>query len=445
MRSHNVGALICSSWIRSLFNHGSIACCLFDFSTNRNRKLFATFNEYMKRMRLGDRGFINRVVFDSHYSSSPGYDDPALLLDEYRINLTVKGMGVVVTLSEVRARQQYLVGRTTRILKVAATEGLEEWSNKNCVVKISFSSKPRFSNTELVESLHSKAEKTGDYRILNHFPSFFHRGDSVLGNDHLERYLKNCKWADNSHNAIEDGSRVSRIAIAERLYPGVKSTLMSSKVCVTSWNVKFDIDGTTNIAVHHWIYESAHILHRDVSLRSIMFRRRGRGVYGVLIDFDLSSIRGCSRQYFSQGTGTFPFWARDLHEAKSPKHLYRHDLESFFYVFLFVVCSYKIVEEGNKVRLRRDSREGMMRWLAPKKHRDTRWKKFKILCNNSHFLEIAKERHDDFEVAIECLKILRRGFRRGLSCEQSGGETLGGNVTYDLFMKARSKIPFPLS
>jgi len=148
------------------------------------------------------------------------------------------------------------------------------------------------------ESPRSKVKKTGDYRVLSLIPSLFHREDNVLGNDYRGRYVKNCKW-------------------------------VGDKIQVAEWcQVYFGV-----VKMHHWIYESAHILHRDVSLRNIMFRRHGKNIYGVLIDFDLSSGRSYPSQYFSQRTGTIPFWALDLHEAKSPKHLYRHDLESFFYVF----------------------------------------------------------------------------------------------------------------
>lgn len=96
-----------------------------------------------------------------------------------------------------------------------------------------------------------------------------------------------------------------------------------------------------------------------------MARRDGKNIHGVLNDIDLSPYRDHRDQYSSQCTGTIPFLALNLHNKKPPtsKHLYRHDLESFFYVFLFVVCSYDVVKEGDNFSLRRDDERRLVRWL----------------------------------------------------------------------------------
>lgn len=126
---------------------------------------------------------------------------------------------------------------------------------------------------------------------------------------------------------------------------------------------------TLNLA-HHWVYETSKILHRDISVSNIMFsRKRGdsRRIRGVLCDWDLAydlespyppeqktlranpdiqsdvkedqiiiekhdkdHIGPCYR------TGTGPFMALDLlEEGTVPFHLYRHDLESFFFVLVW--------------------------------------------------------------------------------------------------------------
>ncbi len=75
-------------------------------------------------------------------------------------------------------------------------------------------------------------------------------------------------------------------------------------------------------------------------------RRRGR-ICGVLNDFDLSSFRDNTAPSSKQRTGTRPYMARELHqqEEKSIRHLYRHDLESLFYVLLLLTGAYVLLDK----------------------------------------------------------------------------------------------------
>lgn len=75
-----------------------------------------------------------------------------------------------------------------------------------------------------------------------------------------------------------------------------------------------------------------------------MFRRRHGKVYGVLNDFDLASRLDCERNGPTSNyrTGTRPYMAIDLLNTKGPSvHMYRHDLESLFYVILCLACRYE--------------------------------------------------------------------------------------------------------
>ena len=136
------------------------------------------------------------------------------------------------------------------------------------------------------------------------------------------------------------------------------------------------------LVVHHWVYETSHILHRDLSTNNIMWYRIGDKVYGVLCDWDLaeaqtdeviSPIPSCERlcppdvvksaahaqsddnakpqelpvkpRY---GIGTGPFMAMDLlrRSLVPPKHLYRHDLESLFYILVYVCVTLDLKEKA---------------------------------------------------------------------------------------------------
>jgi len=77
-----------------------------------------------------------------------------------------------------------------------------------------------------------------------------------------------------------------------------------------------------------------------------MYRRIKGKVYGVLTDYDLSSWTESMNPGYSktsqQRTGTPPYMAQELLMGTSPVHLYRHDVESLFYVMLLMAARHKI-------------------------------------------------------------------------------------------------------
>ncbi|KAF5358737.1 hypothetical protein D9757_012256 [Collybiopsis confluens] len=127
--------------------------------------------------------------------------------------------------------------------------------------------------------------------------------------------------------------RVLRITISEEL-----CSLNDLKTPEEAAQVFYDI-----LQVHRWLYTEANILHRDLSMGNIMFRRVGGKVYGVLNDFDLSSFLPLRDEPSSQWrTGTRPYMACDLlMKGWCGGPLYRHDLESLFYIMLILCCHYK--------------------------------------------------------------------------------------------------------
>ncbi|KAF8899705.1 hypothetical protein CPB85DRAFT_1327190 [Mucidula mucida] len=80
-------------------------------------------------------------------------------------------------------------------------------------------------------------------------------------------------------------------------------------------------------------------------------KRRGR-ICGVLNDFDLSSFRNAIGASSKQRTGTRPFMAHELHaldaNGNPPVHLYRHDLESIFYLIVLLTCAYALKKVPSK-------------------------------------------------------------------------------------------------
>jgi hypothetical protein len=71
------------------------------------------------------------------------------------------------------------------------------------------------------------------------------------------------------------------------------------------------------------------------------------------MDFDLSSWKAALKGHYTmtsqQRTGTLPYMAQELLVGTSRTHLYRHDLESLFYVMLLTTTRHSIgIPEGRK-------------------------------------------------------------------------------------------------
>ncbi|KAJ7225847.1 hypothetical protein GGX14DRAFT_348735 [Mycena pura] len=103
-------------------------------------------------------------------------------------------------------------------------------------------------------------------------------------------------------------------------------------------------------AAYRWLCEDVKIMHRDISINNLMVRYKNGLRYGVLNDLDLVIEMNTDLLPTSkQRTGTKPFMARDLLcdnlQGNPTPHLYRYDLESLFYVLVFLTTHYDNGEE----------------------------------------------------------------------------------------------------
>ena len=108
---------------------------------------------------------------------------------------------------------------------------------------------------------------------------------------------------------------------------------------------------------HRSLYEDGKILHRDISVNNIIITdaQKEGDPKGMLIDLDLAKELNSGSSGARHRTGTMEFMAIEV--LKGTAHTYRHDLESFFYVFLWVVIRHG-QKETLKYRRRKSRLQG---------------------------------------------------------------------------------------
>jgi Fungal protein kinase len=79
-----------------------------------------------------------------------------------------------------------------------------------------------------------------------------------------------------------------------------------------------------------------------------MLHKEGDKVNAVLNDFDLAVSADIKSTSSKQRTGTKPFMAIDLLRPDPPVHIYRHDLESMFYVLIWTTSRF---HNGDEIAL----------------------------------------------------------------------------------------------
>ena len=220
-------------------------------------------------------------------------------------------------------------------------------------------------------------------------------------------------------------------------------------------------------SVHYWLYKYAGILHRDLSPNNIMCRfieeenaegTKERKVYGVLTDYDLSSLADTMNPDYTrtsqQRTGTPPYMAYELLLESSPIHLYRHDLESLFYIMLLMAARHTIRtpagEAKPRVAMRESRRLPYQDWFDEPRYN------MLGLCKWGLFSKTQPIKlSPDFKDFLPWLEDLQQCFENGFKLKPSNNnrtqkawrpavqqpaefddETLGGYITYATILAA---------
>jgi hypothetical protein len=184
------------------------------------------------------------------------------------------------------------------------------------------------------------------------------------------------------------------------------------------------------IKAHRSLLGKAKILHRDISENNIIITdpEIADGFSGMLIDLDLAIVDG-ERTGGRHMTGTMEFMAIDV--LRGVEHTYRHDLESFFYVLLWICARQAWEMEFQCKRKNRPTDSVLRNWYG-----DTN-KKVAVLKEAHMRAGGFKEILVDFVPAFDCIKPLCRKVRSVLFPLIKNGELEG---ELDLETPADSKI-----
>ncbi|KAL2050081.1 hypothetical protein ABVK25_009691 [Lepraria finkii] len=118
------------------------------------------------------------------------------------------------------------------------------------------------------------------------------------------------------------------------------------------------------IKAHRSLYLKGNILHRDISENNIIITnpKETGGFAGMLIDLDLAKVLGSRRSGARHQTGTMEFMAIEV--LQGIDHSYRHDLESFFYVLLWIVARRAWEREFFCLPVDRPKRNILKKWYT---------------------------------------------------------------------------------
>ncbi|KAG2096090.1 uncharacterized protein F5147DRAFT_641739 [Suillus discolor] len=197
-----------------------------------------------------------------------------------------------------------------------------------------------------------EADRTSEPEILNKVEEIAKRHATVQ--DHVPELLWHHTFTHPT-SAIREaldvpepttGSRVLYVLVFRKLKP------------ITELHAHELFDVWYQCILCHLTLWKEGVYHRDVSPGNLMWYKKNGRLIGVLNDYDLSSLADDPGPRGNERTGTVPFMALDLLTAKAQrgevKHLYRHDLESFVWVFTWISLRYdngNLLSAGSRIDL----------------------------------------------------------------------------------------------
>ncbi|KAG2360647.1 hypothetical protein BDR07DRAFT_1610637 [Suillus spraguei] len=213
-----------------------------------------------------------------------------------------------------------LQGRATNVVPVTSQALAQKYGNfqDGMVAKIFWGEASRTSEPEILKKVEEIARV--HHTVQDHIPE-------LLWHHVFTNPTSTIREALGVPEPTK-GSRVLYILVFPKLHP------------ITKLDGKVLFDRTGHLTL--W---KEGVYHRDVSPGNLMWYWKDGKRIGVLNDYDLSSLADDSGPRGNERTGTVPFMARELLTMEGQrgevKHLYRHDLESFMWVFAWICLRYR--------------------------------------------------------------------------------------------------------
>ncbi|KAG2340740.1 hypothetical protein BDR05DRAFT_966616 [Suillus weaverae] len=229
------------------------------------------------------------------------------------------------TSHDERVTHYGLQGRATNVVPVTSEALAKKYGNlqDGMVAKIFWGEASRTSEPEILDKVKEIAKVHNT--VKDHIPD-------LLWHHTFTNPTSTIREALGVPNPTT-GSRVLYILIFRKLQP------------ITKLHGKQFFDVWRQCILCHLTLWKEGVYHRDVSPGNLMWYWKDGKRMGVLNDYDLSSLANVQGPQGNERTGTVPFMARELltedGQRGKVKHLYRHDLESFMWVFAWISLRYR--------------------------------------------------------------------------------------------------------
>ncbi|KAF8271773.1 hypothetical protein EI94DRAFT_1719985 [Lactarius quietus] len=320
LRSHVIGALVTDGIIQLLYYDRSIILVSERVNFLDDLSRFIAMLQAMSNLPLSRLGYADVIT------PPPLLENPRRTADIFDgLKLTLSD-GTSLLLGSTIYYQHGIIGRGTCVIRAKYIAGSGTRSDDNSwvgslVVKLGWPAKSRISENDLIAKARNAANHDEHRWVLKHLPKVLHAEDRHITS--LSRAL-----IDRMGDRYKE--HVLRIIVQDELYPITERT--TAVDLAQSFREIFKC--------YKWLYDIPKILHRDISLNNLMLRKEGGNVYAVLNDLDLAVDVDVQSQPSKHHAGTMPFMAIDLLGRDPTVHLYYHDLESLFYVLVWITTRY---------------------------------------------------------------------------------------------------------
>lgn len=326
LRSHVISALVTDDTIQLIYYDRSLIIMSQPLSFLEDPPHFIAMLRAIGDLSLSQWGYVRTLIPAPISVNARRQKD---IFDGLELKLN---NGKVLKLGGTVYHQHALIGRGTCVVRAeCVNEGRQKRNDDEAwdgplIVKLSWPAKSRTPEQDIIKKAREAADNGQHRWVLNHLPKVLHDED-------IDVNLLSQALIDNIGGRYEE--RVLRAIVQEELYPITERT--TAPELAESFRDIFNC--------YRWLYEYPKVLHRDISVHNLMLRKKSGKVYGVLNDFDLSVTTNINNTSSKQRTGTQPFMAIDLLQPDPPVHKYRHDLESMFYVLVWITSRFDSGEE----------------------------------------------------------------------------------------------------